>query len=80
MIGRFGCLTNFAPTENGGKKMELKPFKCDNGCVYKVPKNHCVFCDHCTDIFYDYTNGPYMFICELDCVDFETCGKFEQEV
>ena len=25
----------------------------------------CFFCDHCTDIFYDW-NGPYMFICQKD--------------
>jgi hypothetical protein len=30
------------------------------------PVNSCVFCDHCTDIYYDYSNGPYMFVCELD--------------
>ena len=26
----------------------------------------CLFCDHCTDIFWDYTNGPYMICCELE--------------
>lgn len=30
------------------------------------PAESCVFCDHCTDIYYDYSNGPYMFACELD--------------
>ena len=25
-----------------------------------------MFCDHCTDIFWDYTNGPYMIICDID--------------
>lgn len=28
------------------------------------PAKSCVFCDRC--IFYDYSNGPYMFVCELD--------------
>lgn len=30
------------------------------------PAKSCVFCDHCTDIYYDYSNGPYIFACELD--------------
>ena len=24
----------------------------------------CLFCKHCTDIFVDATNGPYMFLCD----------------
>lgn len=44
----------------------MKEFKCANGKVYKVPDNHCLFCEHCTDILYDYTNGPYMCFCELN--------------
>lgn len=26
----------------------------------------CLFCKNCTDLFYDYTNGPYMVICKLN--------------
>ena len=26
--------------------------------------NTCFFCEKCTDIFWDYSNGPYMFTCE----------------
>lgn len=26
--------------------------------------NDCVFCDHCTDVFWDYTNLIYMIFCE----------------
>ena len=28
--------------------------------------NDCVFCKHCTDVFWDYTNLIYMIICDLD--------------
>ena len=28
--------------------------------------NDCLFCNHCTDVFWDYANGPYMMGCELD--------------
>ena len=27
-------------------------------------KKNCLICKHCTDIFWDYTHGPYMVICE----------------
>ena len=26
----------------------------------------CLFCTHCTDVFWDYSSGPYMFICDAD--------------
>lgn len=34
------------------------PIKYDNDKA-------CVFCDHCTDIFWDYSNGIYATCCEL---------------
>ena len=27
-------------------------------------KKNCLICKHCTDIFWDYTHGPYMLFCE----------------
>lgn len=41
----------------------------------------CLFCKHCTDIFWDATNGPYMFVCDKGLnMDDEDCKKyFEQE-
>lgn len=58
---------------------KMKPFECDNGKVYMMPEEHCVFCRHCHDIFYDYTNGPYMFFCEENHSDFESCKSFEMD-
>lgn len=63
-------------------KGTTKLFECESGGVYRFPINHCVFCRHCTDLFYDYTNGPYMFSCDLDLQPFMTeftctCDKFE---
>ncbi len=48
------------------------------------PTKHCVFCRHCTDIFYDATSGPYMFVCLNDDADVEygdagTCWYFEED-
>lgn len=54
-------------------------FECDNGKQYRFPKKHCAFCDNCTDILFDYINGPYMFICDLGCEDWQTCGRFKEE-
>lgn len=49
--------------------------------VAECHKNSCFFCKKCTDVFWDYTNGPYMIFCEDEhetidgvrgkCVDFE---------
>lgn len=61
--------------------MSYKSFRLQNGKEYMLPENSCAFCEHCTDVFYDYTNGPYAFKCELpnkmcldvlktDCKDF----------
>ena len=54
----------------------MKVYRCDNGKYYTGPPKSCLFCRHCIDIFWDYTNGPYLFFCELrlepnDCNDFE---------
>lgn len=48
-------------------------YECD------APDNCCLFCKHCTDVFWDFT-GPYMFFCTKGKGgDFETCGMFEED-
>ena len=44
---------------------ETRLFHCSNGKVYACDEKCCLFCDHCSDLFYDYTNGPYMLICDI---------------
>ena len=34
-----------------------------------VAEGECLVCKHCTDMFYDYTNGPYMVMCEYTFVN-----------
>ena len=46
-------------------KDRMSPFKCDNGHTYMAFNHSCVFCKHC-DLFWDYTNGPYAFLCDVD--------------
>lgn len=56
----------------------MKHFKCE---YYEcdAPDNCCLFCKHCTDVFWDYTNGPYMFFCELGHGNYMECGAFEED-
>lgn len=65
-----------------GIKAEVKDgyrlFFADDGWVYEYPEKHCAFCKHCKDFFFDYTNGPYMFLCDLEKA-YEGCDAFEEE-
>lgn len=59
----------------------MKKFKCDNGNVYICKDRTCLVCANCTDIFWDYTNGPYMVICKIRddiCAD-GTCTDYMEE-
>lgn len=43
----------------------------------------CIFCKHCTDVYWDYTNGIWGLVCELDREEINneithTCEKFEE--
>lgn len=57
---------------------DTKVFECENGIRYLLPANHCVFCAHCTDIFYDH-GGPYMCICSEGDGDYRNCSKFKPD-
>lgn len=41
----------------------------------------CALCKHCYDVLWDYTNGPYMFICDVGetSEDKHYCDKFEEK-
>ena len=58
---------------------KVKPFKCSDGKIYHFPEKHCAFCDNCADVFFDFTNGPYLFLCNLGCESWETCSNFIEE-
>lgn len=46
-------------------------------------KRSCFFCEYCTEIIWDYTNGPYVFFCgkEADTDDgvFGRCPEFKEK-
>ena len=44
--------------------------------VYKVPERSCGMCEHCTDVFWDFTHGPYMFYCEKQTDVYEAGGPY----
>ena len=50
---------------------------CD--IVVKAPEKSCFFCRHMSDIFYDYSNGPYMALCNAkqEMRGFDACDLFE---
>ena len=47
--------------------------------TFTLPDKCCAFCSHCTDLLYDYTNGPYLFLCDIDRKpsEWQTCNEFE---
>ena len=47
--------------------------------TFLLPDKHCVFCSHCSDVFYDYSNGPYLFLCtkDNDTNAWEHCADFD---
>lgn len=49
----------------GGGEVPMRVYECE---YYKVtaPDTCCLFCSHCTDVFWDFTHGPYMFFCDVD--------------
>ncbi len=44
----------------------MRKFKCADGYTYLCPDKCCLFCSHCPDIFWDYTHGIYMTLCDID--------------
>lgn len=48
--------------EAKARKPDGRLYQCEFYSVW-ADKRSCFFCDHLTDIWWDYTNGPYMFRC-----------------
>jgi len=48
------------------KKQKRVLCELEHGVFCAVPEESCCTCKHCTDVFWDYSNGIYMLICELE--------------
>ena len=60
-------------------KTKLKEYELPAMTVLANPKS-CLFCDHCTDVYYDESYGVYMNFCELHREpDWKTCNNFKGE-
>lgn len=66
----------------------MKEFICRDGLLpgptVRAPEKCCLFCEHCVDILWDYTSGPYFMMCEIreSCYPegFEgKCSDFKEE-
>ena len=45
----------------------------------EVPAKSCFFCKHCSDIFYDFTFGPYLVCCDTYIGSgLTTCSRYEE--
>lgn len=53
----------------------MKIYKC-GVFTYNFPDSSCAFCRH-AEVFWDYTNGIYMCLCEKDH-KIESLGKFAE--
>ena len=43
-----------------------REYRLELGFGVKAPETCCLFCKHCSDVWWDHTNGPYMFNCEIN--------------
>lgn len=73
--------------------MTYKPKELDPNKIYRqyeckyykvmAPTESCYFCKYLTDIFWDYTNGPYGFVCDINAKVQDgligECEHFEDE-
>ena len=54
-------------SNTGREKNNKKIYKCYDligpGVTVRAPERCCLFCKHCSDVYWDYTHGPYMTIC-----------------
>ena len=69
-------MIEFKPTEEYAD-IFTERYECDDYACMAHP-NGCFFCEHLTDVFWDYTCGPYMFFCEQGEEDMTPKGLLGQ--
>ena len=67
----------------GIKEEDSQKYECGS-YILIAHKKSCEFCQHLTDTFWDFTNGPYMYFCDKgvnvtnDILKYG-CNDFEEE-
>lgn len=44
--------------------MDYYVFECQDGHKYYAKEGQCLCCENCTDVYYDFTHGPFMIDCK----------------
>lgn len=54
----------------------MREYRCGDeiGVTVRAPETCCLFCKHCSDIFWDMTSGPYAIFCYIHDDPFECDG------
>lgn len=53
------------------------PIHPKGGITINVMDDHdCVFCDHCIDVIWDYSNLIYALACDIECDPWERPCKY----
>ncbi len=52
-------------TLNNGETITQRLLRIEPGFAIWAPERSCCFCKNCSDYVWDYTNGPYMFFCDI---------------
>lgn len=56
----------------------IYPFKKSDGC-YRPCKKGCPNCLHCTDVYWDYSNGIYLCLCNIHECNNGLCDDYEND-
>ena len=60
---------------NKREKIFDNPLMEGHKIIVRAPEHCCLFCNHCTDIYYDH-GGPYLMICDIYDNTLECGGAF----
>ena len=60
-----------------GKQIVQRRYRFEPGYSIWAPEKCCLFCKNRDNVLYDYTNGPYMFFCDIHIAKDEDDGELK---
>lgn len=60
-----------------GKQIVQRHYRLEPWYSIWAPEKCCLFCKHRDQVVYDYTNGPYMFFCDIHIAKDEDDGELK---